>query len=176
GRRPFARLTAHGRFPDKKGCKTADQAGSRVASAQWRSDKNHPTDFRPVSKEQFLAKILARFRRERHFVRRSAENLHPKLIAAVSQKQPADAAAHAVSGNHHGFEFGKLLFHLIDLLAQDCSRIRKWITSRVAVTERVSRAVLCWPPSQPQRWEHQCHRALCARSHTFRPHRIGRPV
>src|SRR5438034_8302521 len=87
GRRPFARLTAHGRFLDKKGCKTADQAGSRVASAQWRSDKNHPTDFRPVSKEQFLAKILARFRREQHFVRRPAENLHLKLIAAAGKKQ-----------------------------------------------------------------------------------------
>src|SRR5438034_5340031 len=133
GRRPFARLTAHGRFPDKKGCKTADQAGSRVASAQWRSNKNHPPNLRPVSKEQFLAKILARFRRERHLVRRPAENLHPKLIAAVGKKQPADATTHAGSDYHHRFEFRKLLLHLIEFLAQDRRRIRKWITGRVTV-------------------------------------------
>src|SRR5206468_512414 len=89
--------------------------------------------FRPVSKEQFLAKILARFRRERHLVRRPAENLHPKLIAAVGKKQPADATTHAVSDYHHRFEFRKLLLHLIEFLAQDRRRIRKWITGRVTV-------------------------------------------
>src|SRR5213075_1957446 len=101
----------------------------------------------------FLAKILARFRRERHLVRRPAENFHPKLIAAVGQKQPADAAAHAVSDNYHGFGLGKLLLHLIELLAQDCSRIRKWITTRVTVEPEL--VMLSDDRVAPQRVNHR---------------------
>src|SRR5205814_5535855 len=42
----LAGLAAHRRFPNKKGCKTADQAGRHVAPPQWRSNKNHPPNLR----------------------------------------------------------------------------------------------------------------------------------
>src|ERR1700758_5552947 len=86
-----------------------------------------------MPKEQFLPKIFAGLRRERHFVRRPAKNFHPKLMAAIGKKQPTNATAHAMSDNHHRLEFGKLFLHLIELLAQDCRRVCKRITSRVTV-------------------------------------------
>src|SRR5881392_3639338 len=107
-------LTAQRRFANEQGCKTADHASRHVASAQWRSDENDTSNLRPVSKEQFLAKILPRFWRERHFIRRPPEDFHPKFISAVGKKQPTDAAAHAVPDHHNRFEFRKLLLYSIE--------------------------------------------------------------
>src|SRR5690242_17643358 len=98
---------------DNQGGKFPDPAGGHVASAQRRCNEYHASDFGPVTKKQFLAKILPRFRRKRYFIRRSAEDFHPKLIAAVGEKHPANATPHAVANHYHGLEMWELFLHFI---------------------------------------------------------------
>src|ERR1700746_1273281 len=86
-----------------------------------------------MPKEQFLSKIFAGLRRQLHFIRWPAKDFNPKLIAAVGKKHPTDVADNAVSDNHHGFEIWNLFFHPIELLAQDCRRVCKRVTTRITV-------------------------------------------
>ena len=113
----LARLTAQRWVANDQRCKGPNQATCQVAPAQWCSNKDHTANFRSVSKEEFLPKVLARFRGKRYFIGRPAEDFHPKLIPAVSKKQPANAAAHAVSDHHHGFQLRKLLLYFIKFFA-----------------------------------------------------------
>src|SRR5215470_10188724 len=74
---------AHCRLVNNPRCEFPDPPACHVASAQWRRNEYHASDFRPVTEKQFLAKIFARFRRQRYLIRRPAEDFHPKLISAV---------------------------------------------------------------------------------------------
>src|SRR6516165_9564765 len=51
-------------------CEFPDPPSRHVASAQWRRNEYYASDFRPVTEKQFLAKIFARFWRQRHLVGR----------------------------------------------------------------------------------------------------------
>ena len=112
---------------------SSEPAAREIAAAQRRGDEDDAPDFRPMPKEQFLPEILAGVRRERHLIRRASEDFHPKLIAAVGEQQPADAAAHAVADHDHRFHLGKALFHAIEFLAQDRGEVRIRVAARITV-------------------------------------------
>src|SRR6476660_227522 len=129
----LAGLAAQSRLTNETGGDFPDQAGSEIAPTQWRGDENYPSNFRPMTKEQFLSKILADVRRKRHLVRRSPKNFHPKLIAAIGQEQPTDAAAHAVSDDDHRLHSREAFLHRVELLAKNRRGIGIGIAARVTI-------------------------------------------
>src|SRR4029453_19486926 len=96
-------------------------------------EENPPSISRAQKKKQVLRKSLGAVRRKRHVVRRSPKNFHPKLIAAVSEEEPADAAAHAVSDDYHRPELWEALFHRVEFLPQDRCGIGIGIAARVTI-------------------------------------------
>src|SRR4029077_20820106 len=86
-----------------------------------------------MTKEQFFPEIFADVRRKWHLVRWLAKDFRPKLISAVGEEQPADAATHTMSDNHHRFHFGKALFNSVEFFTQDRRGIGIWIPARVTI-------------------------------------------
>src|SRR5262249_34527681 len=86
----LTRLAARRRFTNDQAREPSDPSAGHIGSAEWGGDEDNPAYFWSMSKQKFLPKILAGLWGKRYFIRWTAEDFHPKLIAAVGKKHPTD--------------------------------------------------------------------------------------